>query len=142
MQETIGWAVAHTLGSKEKLFKWSIDNDNLTVLRIIGSKENRLSVAFENLDQIHSYVSNNNWTHLANSVSKISNGTEKYGIGRFIYEYLNLSVSEAQLASHIAALFCQAGIWESNGVVKGMMFRKIKDDWKTALIKWFIKNKN
>ncbi len=86
------------------------------------------------LGHIHSYVSKNNWTHLANSVSKIPNGIEKEGIGKFMYEKLGLSVSDAQLASHISALFCQAGIWESNGVVKGMMFRKMQDDWQTALI--------
>jgi hypothetical protein len=129
-----GWATSNTLGFKEKLFKWRIDNNKLEIYREMKNGPECRNVTLFDLDHIHSYVSKNNWTHLANSVSKIPNGTEKEGIGKYMYEELRLPVSDAQLASHISALFCQAGIWVSNGVVKGMMFRKVKDDWKTAIM--------
>lgn len=142
MIKSIGWAITNTLGSKEKLFKWRIDNSKLEIYREMKNGPECRSVTLIDLDRIHSYVKKNNWTHLANSVSKVPNGTEKEGIGRFMYEELGLTVNDAQLASHISALFCQAGIWESNGVVKGMMFRNVKDDWKITLIDLYKRNKS
>lgn len=140
MIKSIGWATSNTLGSKEKLFKWRIDNNKLEIYREMQNGPECRSVTLLDLEYINSYVSKSKWTHLANSVSKIPNGTEKEGIGRFMYEDLGLSVSDAQLVSHISALFCQAGIWESNGVVRGMMFRKMQDDWKSALVDLFNRN--
>jgi len=127
------WATSYTLGSKHKPFKWRIDNKSIEIYRIMKSSRKLQTVSLSNLDRIHSYVAKNDWTHLANNVKKIPEGSEREGIGKFMYDELKLSISDAQLASHISALFCQAGIWESNGTVKGMMFRKKLKDWESAL---------
>lgn len=128
------WATSYTLGSKHKPFKWRIDDNNIEIYRNMKSSRKLQMVSLSNLDLIHSYVSKNDWTHLANNVKKIPEGNEREGIGKFMYNELKLSISDAQLASQISALFCQAGTWESNGAVKGMMFKTLLTDWKLALI--------
>lgn len=74
------------------------------------------------------------WVALANSVSKTPTGDEKDGIGRFIYEEIEADPTTAQLASQIAALFYNAGIWEWNSAKRGMQFKKTPDtNWQQKL---------
>ncbi len=141
------WKKDFTLGGKESPFWWRIDRQwsihikrqfksatqmsgEITVEREITSKE---------LSAIHEYVAKNAWTDLANNVEKLSAGTEKEGLGKLMYELLHnkktgkKDTKDGQLASHLAAVFVKAKVWESNGTKRGMQFRVSPDSWKSGL---------
>jgi hypothetical protein len=46
---------------------------------------------------------------------------------------LKWSAGDAQLASHLGAVFSLAGVWESNGMKRGIQFRHCKKEWKETL---------
>ncbi len=66
------------------------------------------------------------WVRLANNVSRLRTGTEGEGLGRFLYNDLGWDTTEAQLASHLAALFVHCGWCELAHPVKRrpILFRK------------------
>ncbi|WNQ09615.1 hypothetical protein MJA45_18510 [Paenibacillus aurantius] len=116
-------AINHTLGAKQKRFEWYIDSsNNVSVKRDF----HEYSFSAELISAIHNFVKSHPDTPLANNVSKLGNGTEVEGIGKFILESLELTVAEAQLASQLAAIFCKSGVWISNGKVRGMRFSSLK----------------
>lgn len=59
--------------------------------------------------------------------------TEKEGLGRFLYETMGWDITTARLASQLAALFVEAGIWHWNGRRRGMRFNSVTDNWQEAL---------
>jgi len=66
----------------------------------------------------------NNWFPLSHNVEKLNNGTEKHGIGKFLYTTLNYSETDSQISSHIATIFYNANLWEWNNKKRGMEFKK------------------
>ncbi len=59
-------------------------------------------------------VQRNDWVCLANNVQKLAAGTEIDGLGSFLYKELTGwgNTADAQLASHIAALFVHSEVFE------------------------------
>lgn len=51
------------------------------------------------------------WKDLANNAAKLYMGTEKNGIGKFMYS-LRPEVPYAQLSSQLAAIFYRSEVWE------------------------------
>ena len=85
------------------------------------------------MDLIFDYVTHNKWYDLANSVSKIPDGTEKEGIGKFMFYNLGWDQTKSQLSSHLGAIFSRSGIWEYNGKIRGIQFRRNLDQWREPL---------
>jgi len=130
------WIRSYTLGDKEKEFFWRIDADIFTIKRNFKSGTNISKFTFDELETIQENMPQNTWISLSNNVEKLSNGTEKWGVGRIITEKLSRSPSDGQLASHLSALFVEGNIWKHNGQKKGMMFMKENDiSWKYLLEK-------
>lgn len=69
------------------------------------------------------------WKTLANDAAKLCMGTEKDGIGKFLYK-LRPEVSYAQLSSQLGAIFYQAGVWEWNEQKRGMKFLLLSENWQ------------
>lgn len=69
------------------------------------------------------------WKTLANNAAKLCMGTEKDGIGKFLYK-LRSEVSYAQLSSQLGAIFYQAGVWEWNEQKRGMKFLLLSENWQ------------
>lgn len=76
------------------------------------------------------------WKALANGAAKLYMGTEKDGIGKFLYK-LRPEVSYAQLSSQLAAIFYQSGVWEWNEQKRGMEFLLLSENWQEKTIKYY-----
>jgi hypothetical protein len=132
------WRLEYTLGGKAKPFWWKIDKDyKLSIARKFKNeihwRINELEIS--DIENIQKYMEPEKLIHLANSVEKLKNGTEKEGLGKFIYHQLRPgNETFAQLASHLVALFYQAEIWEWNEKQRNMQCARIPDaDWQQAL---------
>ncbi|ACB84389.1 HNH endonuclease [Natranaerobius thermophilus] len=139
LENRSSWVLMSTLGSKKKTFWWKLKDDfTLCIYREFKNdiKANK-EISVQELESLINYVKKQDWVDLANNVQKISEGMEKEGLGKFLYEKLNWQIAEAQLASHLGSIFTQAGIWEYNGQVRGIKFKHKTDDWKNKLQKLY-----
>lgn len=126
---------------RSKPFTWCFsETNNLIITRFFKNRqENRTKITEDELEKIDNFVtSKKDWVDLANNVEKLAKGIEKDGIGKFLYEELDKNPTEAQLSSHIAALFVKAKIWEWRKHKGSMQFRKIDvNDWPSLLKKYY-----
>lgn len=131
------WVLETTLGAKEKPFEWRIDpNCFLSIRRRFEyksrSKYVEKTITPEELVKINNYVSQG-WCYLANNVEKLQAGTEKEGIGSFLYNTLGWDVTDSQLASQLAAIFSKSDAWHYDGKKRNMKFKAIQNDWCKCL---------
>lgn len=128
------WSKGTTLGAKQKTFAWIYDEEKITIKRTVG---NGLVLVNEftdlEIDKIIEFIKVMGETSLANSVSKMKDGTEKDGLGKFIFEELKRDISSAQASSQLIAIFYDAGIIYTNEKVKGIKFWIKDEDWKEQL---------
>jgi hypothetical protein len=125
-----GWIELQTL-SKRNDFKWRITSNNN-----IDIKREKIkfieSIKCEEIESLFDFM-NNKWVPLANSVSKVHDGTEKEGIGNYLYKKHNYSETKQQLSSHLSAIFFKSNIWDYNGLKRNMQFKIKIYAWKSAL---------
>ncbi|RCW24158.1 hypothetical protein [Marinilabilia salmonicolor] len=129
--------LSNTLGPKAKSFKWRITpSQDLVISRVFkGDNLKKTTLAKNEVDRIERFVRiKGDWVDLANNVEKLGNGTEKEGIGSFIYKQLGRNTVEAQLSSHIGAIFVNAGIWEYRKQ-RGLQFKSKGESWQIKLPK-------
>lgn len=130
------WNKGHTLGGKSKIFNWRVDeNFNIVINRTINGVIREKTISEKELNYINNYVADDKWTDLANNVEKLKKNVEKEGLGKYLYNNLNWSISDSQLASHICAIFIGLGIWRYNGKKRGIKFIRKEADWKTQMTK-------
>ncbi|MNN67282.1 hypothetical protein D3C81_1829080 [compost metagenome] len=72
----------------------------------------------------------------------MKDGTEKDGLGKFIFEELKRDISSAQASSQLIAIFYDAGIIYTNEKVKGIKFWIKDEDWKEQLRIFLNKKEN
>ena len=131
------WLSGATLARGNR-FWWKIDNgNNITIKRIFKNKNSKNGVREETkiikaheLDLLNEYMADGYPKSLAHNVVKLANGTEKSGIGTFLYNDLSWLTKEAQLASHLGVIFYNAGVWGYNGKKRGIQHNRISDDWR------------
>lgn len=134
-----GWLLLTTLGGKNKPFKWRIDEEcNIHIIRKFtnSSKE---KISFDDLNKLDEYMNDGGWKDLANNIEKLANGTEKSGIGKFLYDELGYDATKSQLSSHLGAIFYYSKVWEFNGKMRGMKFRRLSNRW-SELVKEYYEN--
>lgn len=122
------WLHSTTLGGKAKSFWWKLDKSStLHIKRNFNDSKNEIIkiISQEELEKINNFMITGEWIDLANNVEKLNMGTEKSGIGKFLYESLSWSVTDAQLASQLGVVFLLAGCWIHNGMKRGIKFQKI-----------------
>ena len=125
------WLYSFTLG-KSKAFQWRMmENYNIEIKRDISEEIEILKS--KDIDALQEYLKDGNWYCLSNNVDKLYKGTENEGIGWFLYNKCGYDQTQAQLSSHIGALFSALGIWEWNNKKRGIKFRQKKVMWKYPL---------
>lgn len=138
------WSRSRTLGTKHKVFSWRIDNrGNLFIKRKF--RKNRFpridKISCRHLDRLCEFMQDGEWKTLANDAAKLYMGTEKDGIGKFLYK-LRQEVSYAQLSSQLGAIFYQAGVWGWNEEKRGMKFLLLSGNWQEKTIEYYIDSLN
>lgn len=129
-----GWVHSTTLGGKAKVFYWKIDKSyGLHIKREFKSGTCLRIITKEELERLDEYMAKKEWVSLANNIEKLNNGTEKNGLGKFLYESLGWPVTDCQLASHLGAIFALSGAWLFNGRKKGIQFKKRPINWEEQL---------
>lgn len=117
------WNESHTLGGKGKPFKWKLVQDlGLIINREFKSGSRTDQLTIKDVEKIIQYVADKEKVALANSVEKLGNGTEKDGLGKFIYDNIKAETSLAQVSSQIASIFVEKGIFSYNGKERNMEF--------------------
>lgn len=133
------WVHGFTLSDKAKSFWWQIDKEHNIHIRRNNIATKPETINQKDLERIVEYMRSKDWVNLANSVSKLGDGTEEEGLGKFIFEHINKNTTYAQLSSHLAAIFSNAGIWEYNGAKRGIQIKHIEDvEWENALVSCYV----
>ncbi|MDM7918880.1 MAG: hypothetical protein QUS12_06915 [Methanosarcina sp.] len=133
------WSLSHTLGTKEKAFFWRIDSrGNIFIKRKFrNSLFPRIDkVSCSHLDRLHEFMQDMEWKDLANNAAKLYMGTEKDGIGKFLYS-LRQEVPYAQLSSQLAAIFYRSEVWEWNEQKRGMKFLLFSGSWQEKTMQYY-----
>ncbi|AKB18346.1 MULTISPECIES: hypothetical protein [unclassified Methanosarcina] len=133
------WSASHTLGTKEKVFSWRIDSrGNIFVKRKFRNdcfpRIDKISCS--HLDKLQSFMQDREWKDLANDAAKLYLGTEKDGIGKFLYR-LRPEVPYAQLSSQLAAIFYHSEVWEWNEQKRGMKFLLLPGNWQERTMQYY-----
>lgn len=96
----LNYNICATLGSRNKSFEWTYSvNDGITIYRNFKNGPNKVTFTNDDIEKIVNYIELKQEVELANSVQKLSDGTEKDGIGKFIFETIEKKTSTAQAAS-------------------------------------------
>ena len=130
----------NTLGGKAKNFRWKLDEaGDLLIERKFSLKSspeptvNYTKFSKEEIEAIINYVAKNEWTNLGNSVSKLGDGSEKEGLGKFMFEVLGCDITKCQASSQLSPILINAGIWEYNGKKRNIRFRSNNNEWEKLL---------
>jgi len=134
------WSRSQTLGVKQKAFSWRIDaSGNIFIKRKF--KKGRFpridKISFSHLEKLCRFMEDLEWKDLANDAAKLYKGTEKDGIGKFMYK-LRHEVPYAQLSSQLAAIFYHAEVWKWNEKKRGMRFLPLTGDWQEKTMQYYI----
>lgn len=139
------WIYATTFGGKTKSFWWRLDgNFNILIIRQFkgfGDVASRL-ISKTDLEKIDNFMESKEWVDLANNIEKINNGSEKDGLGKYLFESLGWKVGDAQLASHLGVIFTLSGVWSFNGRKRGIQFKKNNSQWQELLKQYYIERLN
>jgi len=134
------WSPSHTLGIKQKAFSWRIDGrGNIFIKRKF--KKARFpridKISFSHLEKLYGFMQDMEWKNLANGAAKLYMGTEKDGIGKFLYR-LRPEVPYAQLSSQLASIFYHSEVWKWNEQKRGMKFLLLSEDWKQKTMHYYL----
>lgn len=130
------WLSHKTLGIKSRSFLWQVD-DSLA-LHISSEYKNSCVrtvsiISADELDHLDRFMQGIVWADLANDSEKLGNGSEKGGIGRFLYMRLGWDGVDVQIAGPLSAVFVSSGVWEYNGLRKEMKFRRAGGNWRSQV---------
>ncbi|MHC1754628.1 MAG: hypothetical protein AB9861_04220 [Methanosarcina sp.] len=137
------WSLSHTLGTKEKVFSWRIDSRGNIFIKRKFRKDcfPRIDkISCSHLDKLHEFMQDREWKDLANDAAKLYTGTEKDGIGKFLYR-LRQEVTYAQLSSQLAAIFYHSEVWEWNEQKRGMKFLLLPGSWQEKTMYYYRNSK-
>jgi hypothetical protein len=138
------WSRSYTLGIKQKAFSWRIDSHgNIFIKRKF--RRNRFpridKISSSHLEKLCRFMQDLEWKDLANGASKMYMGTEKNGIGKFLYR-LRPEVPYAQLSSQLGAIFYRSEVWEWNEQKRGMKFLLLSRDWQEKTMQYYMNSLN
>ncbi|MDQ1275677.1 MAG: hypothetical protein QG610_1252 [Euryarchaeota archaeon] len=133
------WSLSHTLGTRKKTFSWRIDSrGNIFIKRKFRKPlfPRIDKISCNHLDKLHEFMQDREWKDLANDAEKLYMGTEKDGIGKFLYR-LRQEVPYAQLSSQLAAIFYHSEVWEWNEQKRGMKFLLLSVGWQEKTTQYY-----
>lgn len=121
-----------TLGKKNP-FEWKYTNDCIIIKRNFKNTKSTTKFSNSDLNKIINFIIKNDEVELSNNVKKLANGTEKIGLGSFIYNGISKDVTDAQAASQLASILCACRILSYNGAERGMKFKVKEKNWERIL---------
>ena len=125
-----------TLGAKSKVFKWAIvPEEGLTIYRQFSTGEQVDVFSLNEIEQIIHFAAKKGIVPLANNVEKLHRGTEKVGLGSFVYNNVDKDIYKAQAMSQFAAIMVHSGVFGYNGAMRNMEFWVKDEDWQASLQK-------
>lgn len=131
------WLEGNTLGGKEKLFWWNYDGEKITIKKKKKDKSDCIIDFFNcEIDMLIEYIKQSERVPLANNIQKLQDGTEKDGIGKYIYNNIIKNNDKAQSASQFVSIFLQINILGYNGKKSNMEFWVINMDWKERILEF------
>jgi hypothetical protein len=134
------WSRSRTLGIKQKAFSWRIDGrGNIFIKRKFRrARFPRIDkISCIHLERLCRFMQDMEWKDLANDAAKLYTGTEKDGIGKFLYR-LRPEIPYAQLSSHLAAIFYHSEVWKWNEQRRGMKFSQLSEDWQQRTMQYYL----
>lgn len=134
------WVHEITFGGKRKSFWWMVDEGGTVRIKRVfrGSKVPNVKVICrDEMDCLHAFMEDGAWRRLSNSVTKLRDGSEQPGIGRFLVNRLGWPVTDAQLAGHLGVVLTQCGVWDYNAKKAGIEHRRLLRGWRKPLIAYY-----
>lgn len=129
------WRKEITLGAKQKEFMWSYNQkEGITIKRIFKTEEIETNFNNEDLKKIINYIRREGGVELANNIKKLSDGTEKNGLGTYIYKEVSNNLKDALAASQLVAVLKAVKVLDYNGVKRGMKFYLVEEGWQRILL--------
>lgn len=130
------WIKNNTL-SAEKPFLWFYDGERIIIKRKFKNNPEFINIfSNDEIEKLILYIKQNSRVALANSVTKVQDGTEKDGIGKFIYNNINKDSSKQQAASQLVTIFYNADILLYNNKKKNMEFWINNINWKERILSY------
>ncbi|MDU5081216.1 hypothetical protein [uncultured Tissierella sp.] len=132
--------------SEEKPFLWDYDGEKIFISKIFISKndkngkEHTFDFTNAQIDGLLLYIKKKGRVPLGNSVSKVKDGTEKDGIGSYLYNNIKQDTTFQQTSSQLVSIWCDIGVLHYNNRKKGMEFWINDMNWREMLLD-FIANK-
>lgn len=122
--------------SKGNVFLWTYDGKEIFILKEDKNKmEHTFTFSNYEIDGLIEYIKGKSRVPLGNSVSGVSDGTEKDGIGTYIYNNIDKNTSLVQTASQLVSILYNTDVLYYNNKKKGMEFWINKSNWKEQLLK-------
>lgn len=121
--------------SEEKPFLWDYDGEKIFISKK-DKNQNEYTFNFTNIqiDGLLLYIKNKGRVPLANSVSKIKDGTEKDGIGTYLYNNIRQDTTFQQTSSQLVSILCNVNVLHYNNKKKGMVFWINDMNWRERLL--------
>lgn len=131
------WLQSNTLG-RGKRFWWFYDGEKITIEKEIKNMPNWI-INFTNdeIDMLIAYINQSGRVSLSNSMTKLEYGTEKDGIGKYIYNNIKKDKRVAQSASQLVSIFHNINVLHSNGKKNNMEFWINNMNWKELIMDKF-----
>jgi hypothetical protein len=121
-------SVTHGGPNKGKRFQWKF-NATSGRLEITNQNGRELRYTLQEIHEILLSIQNDfgsDYFPLANNVERLSNGTERNGLGMIILRHKPGEISHAQGASYLGVVLEERGFLEWNGKHRGIEWR-LKD---------------
>lgn len=134
--------MATTHGGRSRDFVWKLRDSDLVIHSSSGmNHEYSLREILSIIQELRATFGEG-WIPLANNVEKMYSGTEIPGLGMAIYRLRPGDTMHAQGASYLGVVLERIGIFEWNGLKKGIAWRLQRNLTDIASLKSLLKDFN
>jgi len=124
------WVHERTFGDRRRDFWWRLDEHEalrLLLVRTVRGRKRQFERAFsaDELGKLLRFMADDGWHPTAGNATTVLHRPPPDGISTFIHRGLERSSGDAMLATQLAVVFTQAGLWEWNRHHPGMRFRQV-----------------
>ena len=128
-----------THGGRHKIFEWKLIGNSIRIKNEDGREHiYSLSETYQIIQWLRGNFGND-WFPLANNVESMGTGKEKDGLGMAILNSSPGDITHAQGSSYLGVVLEEIGIFEWNGVKRGIQWRISKVPESVNKLKQIIK---
>ncbi|MHC1747466.1 MAG: hypothetical protein AB9856_03640 [Cellulosilyticaceae bacterium] len=129
--------IKSTTCCNSKAFTWEINGDNVIIHRIFKNGPQKDIIPLSTFEHLNHYVSQKGAITLSNNLDKAKHTPQEDGMGTFLMQNYDYNTSNAQIASQIAAIMCQVGVWSTNNKKKNIEFYSIINTCKPTILNYY-----